>query len=43
MLSILRSCLGKGNYSVEAGVELDLNLTQGVLIEFISIYQAALG
>ena len=43
MLGILRRRLGQGYHGIETGVELNLNLAQGVLTQFVEIDQRALG
>ena len=43
MLGILRRRLGEGNHRIETGVQLNLNLAQGVLTQLIEIDQRALG
>ena len=43
MLGILRRRLGEGNHRIETGVQLNLNLAQGVLTQLIEIDQRTLG
>ena len=43
MLGILRSRLGEGDDSIETGIELNLNLAQGVLTQLIEVDKRTLG